>query len=356
MSVNVISIDELRMQRRQGTFEYDVPFVLDGRQLTVRKRLVNGEMDVIGFCDKPIGEMLTTAAGRQEMVEKVVLDVELGRETVPTLYTPIYERIEDRNFPEVFDAKWAMHGIIVFLEHMEGEEVRFGHLEAEKGPVARIITYAAGFEYTEDMVEYKKGFEMEMLDRAFGEAYNALLNHIHLYPIISFTYGANNKTAAEYVDVEGQPKTSSTGAHPVLSLRQTLKKAVADTRVAKRAGNILLTSSARVDHIKEAMGGLSVRGTDYPSLTGIDTVIAYDGWETKVGKKTVSYAGVNEDKAYLIRPKRGFKELVKHDLLVDANMGDASRLVEAQVIGRARRGVYAAVAENVQEVTLPSFS
>ena len=353
--LQIISIDELGKQRAQGTFERSVPFLFDGKEHEVIKKIINGEMETLEL-SHPVGEMLTTPAGRVEMVQKVVLDVELGREQVPLLYTPIYDRLEDRNFPEVFDAKWAMHGVVVFLEHMEGEEVTFGHLEAEKGPIARIVTYAAGFEYTEDMVEYKRGFELEMLNRAFGEAYNALCNHIHLSPIASYNYAAANKTAAKYVDAEGKSKSDATGAHPTLSLRETLKAGMAAARAKKRPGNVLLVSGARLDHIQEAVGKTTVRGTDYPSLTGIDQVIGYDGWEIQVGKKKFSYAGVNENKAYIIRPKRGFKELVKHDLLVDATMGDLSRLVEAQLVGRARRGAYIALDENVQEVSLPQFS
>jgi len=355
MAAKVVSLETARAAKRSGTYESKVYYRLNGKLYEVTKKVVNGEMQVFDLA-KPIGEMLVTDATRKELLEKVVLDVELGREGVPVLYTPIYERRQDPNFPEVFDAKWAQRGVVIFMEHIEGEEVRFGHLEAEKGPIARIITYATGIEYTEDMQEYNRTFDMEEINRAFGEAYNALLNHIHLYPIINYSYGTNNKTSAVYVTVEGKPTTSEQDdAHPVLSLRETLKKGLADARKAKRPGNVLLISGDRLDHINEASGALHVRGTDYPSLTGIDTIIAYDGWTTKVGKKEYTYAGVNENKAYLIRPKRGFKELVKHELRVDANIGDLSRLVEAQIVGRARRGVFAALAENVQEITLPSF-
>ncbi len=357
MATKIVSIETARAARRQGTFEQKVPFVLDGKEHSVEKRIVNGEMAVYAL-SKPIGEMITTDAVRKELLEKVVLDVELGRETTPTLYTPIYERIEDRNFPEVFDAKWAQKGVIVFAEHIEGEEVKFGHLQAEEGPTARIVTYAAGIEYTEDMVEYNRTFEMDEIDRAFGEAYNALLNHIHLGPIISYSYGAGNKTGAVLIDVEGNLPVegdTSFAAHPILSLRETLKKGMADARQAKRPGNILLVSGTRLDHIQEALGKFHVRGTDYASLTGIDTIIAYDGWEIQIGKKSYKYNGIADNKAYLIRPKRGFKELIKHDLRIDATLADLSRLVEAQIVGRARRGVFAALTENVQEITLPEF-
>ena len=351
----IISLERLRQERAKTNFEQPVPFILNGEMCWVSKRVVNGGMELL-VLGKPIGEMLTTASGRKELLEKVVLDVELGRETVPLLYSPIYERLEDPNFPEVFDPKWSQYGVVVFLQHIEGEEVKFGSLRAEEGPVARILTWAAAFEYTEDMVEYNQTFNMEVLNKAMGEGHNALLNHIHLYPIISYSYTTANTTAAKYVTAEGKPTTvGADDAHPLLSLRETLKAGRADSRKKKRPGSVLLVAGTREEHVQEALGNLHVRGTDHPALSGITEVIAYDGYEIKVGKKSHSYQGVNDDTGYLIRPKRGFKELIKHELRVDAGDGDLSRLVEAQVVGRVRRGVYAAVAENVQKINLPEL-
>lgn len=352
MAAKVVSLETARAAKRSGTYESKVYYRLNGKLYEVTKKVVNGEMQVFDLA-KPIGEMLVTDATRKELLEKVVLDVELGREGVPVLYTPIYERRQDPNFPEVFDAKWAQRGVVVFAEHIEGQEVRFGHLQAEQGPIARIVTYAAGIEYTEDMVEYNRTFDMEEINRAFGEAYNALLNHLHLGPIITYSYANANKTAPVLVDVEGNPATS--GYHKLLSLRETLKQGLADARKEKRPGTILLVAGERLEHVQEALGSFYVRGTDYPPLSGIEQIVAYDGWEAEVGKKKVTYNGVANDKAYLIRPKRGFKELIKHDLRIDATMPDLSRLIEAQIVGRARRGVFAALPENVQEITLPDF-
>jgi len=114
-----------------------------------------------------------------------------------------------------------------------------------------------------------------------------------------------------------------------------------------------LASTADQANIEMALrGGHQIEGTVYPAISSIQSVIYYDGWETVVGKKTYTYDGVRPGKAYLIRPKRGFKELLKQDLRIEATSGDLSRLVESQIIGYAYRGVYAAVEENVQEIAL----
>lgn len=344
MGFKVYSQEVLKEARRQGTYTEKVPFVLDGKLYELDKKIVNGEMETLEF-SRPIGEMLSSGSVEQfkDLLRKVVLDVELGREQVQLLYQPIYERIQDPNLPRVLDAKWALTGTVVFTEHMEGEEVKFGRLQAEQGPTARILTYTAGFEYTKEMKDFNEAFSVEILNRAMGEAYNALLNHIHLYPIIGFSYKAANKTA--YQAADGKPAW--------VGVYNTLVQAVADAAKAKRPGTVLLASSADQHLIEMALkGGHQIEGTVYPAVTGIQSVIYYDGWEVTVGKKSYSYAGVTPGKAYLIRPKRGFKELVKQDLRIEATSGDLSRLIESQIVGYAYRGVYAAVEENVQEISL----
>jgi len=342
--MKIYSQDVLKEARRQGTHTEKVPFVLDGKLFEIEKKIVNGEMETLEL-SRPIGEMLTSGSVEQfkDLLRKVVLDVELGREQVQLLYQPIYEKIQDANLPKVLDAKWALTGTVVFTEHIEGEEVKFGRLQAEQGPIARILTYAAGFEYTKEMKDFNEAFSVEILNRGIGEAYNALLNHIHLYPILSFTYPSGNKTA--YQGVTEDP--AWTGVY------KTLNKALADAAKAKRPGTVLLASTADQANIEMALkGGHQIEGTVYPAISGIQSVIYYDGWNTTVGKKSYSYDGVTVGKAYLIRPKRGFKELVKQDLRVEATSGDLSRLVESQIVAYAYRGVYSAITENVQEITL----
>ena len=193
------------------------------------------------------------------------------------------------------------------------------------------------------MRDFNDSFSIELLNRAMGEAYNALLNHIHLYPILSFNYPSANKTAFQ----------GDTSDDLWVRFYKTLNKALSDARVAKRPGTVLLASSYDRDNIEMALkGGYQIGGTTYPAVSGIESVIYYDGWTVQVGRRTFEYSGVTPGKAYLIRPKRGFKELVKQDLRIEATTGDLSRLIESQIVGYAYRGVYAAVEENVQEISL----
>lgn len=350
MTYRVIDFETLRSERRKQTVETQVQYVSPTGELkTVVKRLVNGEMETYEF-DRPIGEMITTPAGLDQVIQKTVVDLELGREAVPLLYGPIYRRIEDANFTEHVDVAPFTSAQVVFLEHMELEEVKFGTRKIGPKDTVPIITYAAGLQWTEDMVLYDKTWEVSEASRAMGEAYNALLNHLHLYPIISYAYAAKNQTAAV-----------TTEANRVLNIRATIRQGLidssqdlnTDTRAPRRP-TILLAHSANRWDIEEALQRQQVGGTIYPAIGQIDTLIFYDGYSITVGEKTYSYAGVPQDKAYLIEPQKYYRELVKHDLRVDAAGADLKRLIENAVVGRARRGVIASPANSVQELTLPA--
>jgi len=334
---NTISIDTLRAQRRQGTYETQVPFVLNHKVEHVTKKVVNGEMETLHLT-KPIGEMITSGGLEQfrDLLRKVVLDVELGRETQPPLYTAIYENLTDPNFPRILDAKWALSGRVTFVEHVEGQEVRFGTVEAVQGPTAHIATWAAGFEYTKEIQDFNESFRVELLNREIGESYNALLNHMHLNPFIGFAYPVGNQTAWQ-APPAGQPMW--------VGIQQTIVAGQKAATRAQRPGSILLAHPAMQTEIELAIrGGHQINGTQYLPLGGIQTVIYY------LGEERYGYPGVAENRAYLIRPKRGFKELVKQDLRVEAQTGDLTRLVQDQIIAYAHRGIYAAIGENVQEL------
>lgn len=305
---------------------------------------------------KPIGEMIVSSESQAYFLKEAYLEIELGKNEHPVVYSSLYETISDSNFPETFKAIWMQWGRVVFLQHIEGQEVKFGTREAEEGDTASIVCYTAGFEYTEDMVLYNKTFDMQTLNKAMGEAYNALLNHIHLFPIIDFGYTSANQTSASTnFDTPAFPDWDDY-TRLVMNTRMTLIDAVKATRQddPSRIATKLLIHSSNEQVITDALGGLQVAGNFPTKVVGIDEVILYDGTSITVGAQTFTYTGCPTDKAYLIQPKKYLKELVKHDLIVDAGDADLSRLIEKQIVGRTRRGVYAGVARSVEEITLPS--
>jgi len=349
MQYKVYSLETLREERRKQTIEKKIPYIRpDGKEDFVTKKIVNGEMEVLDF-DRPVGEMITTASGLTAVVQKTVIDLELGREQVPLLYKPIYRVREDKNFTRHVDIRPFINARVVFLEHMELEEVKMGDMYVGPASTVPIVTYTAGFEWTEDVVMYGENWAMSELSRAMGEAYNALLNHIHLYPIISYNYPAKNKTAA-----------STEGATYIEKLRSTIRQGLIDAASDKnketgavRRPTILLAHPSRQWDIEDALQRMQVGDTIYNPITQISSLIFYDGYSVQVGDKVYEYPGVDPNKAYLIDPQKYFVELIKHDLIIDAAGADLKRLIEGAIVGRARRGVVAAPENAVQEITLP---
>ncbi len=347
--MKIITVDTLKEERRRQEIVEKLPYILGGKIGYVEKRLIHGEMELFRL-DKPIGEMLTTPEGLENILKKVVLDVDFGREQVPLLYKEIYTTITEPNFPRLVPVAEFTQAQVVFLEHLEGEEVKFGTRKVFKGDGVPIVTYTAGFDgWTLEVEKFDETWKITELNRTIGEAYNALLNHIHLYPIISHTYPAKNKTAA-----------SAEGDTYLEKLRNTIRNAIKHANQdvnkitnARRNPSVLLCSTANLIDIQETLGRMVVKGTEYQPLSQIKTIIAYDGWSVTVGEKTYAYPGVQPGKCYLIDPGRYFKELIKADLTIEAGEPDTTRLVRAPIIAWAMRGVWASPEDAVEEVTLP---
>lgn len=296
---------------------------------------------------RPVGEMITTSQGAMDLLEKVRIDIDVGLADVPLLYQPLYERI-DGPFPGgsvqiggdvLFDAN------VVFLQKLEGEEVVFGTLARAGAPsFVPISTYAAGFEWTEDMMEYDRSYEIGMNARAFGRAYNYLLNHIHLSPIIAATFSGSNATAA----VSGN---GSLVANTLVGFQNAYKTAA--LAVPQRVPTVILANEADRFQIEDALltPVLDSQGNEMRRVP-VDTIIYYNGATVTNGVNSFTYPGVTAGTCFFIAPRMRMKELVHHDLRVDVGPADISRLVEGQQVGRARRGLYTDLNNSVQKITL----
>lgn len=349
--VNIISKGSMLQASRQRNETRSIPYLFNGRTESIKRTVEGGHADQIQL-DNLSGEMIISTDIKRTLAQKTVLDVELGREEVPLLYNPIYDTMTDANFPRLLEAKWAQHGNVVFLEHLEGEEIKFGALSAENGPVARLTGYAGGFQWTKETELFNEVYLIDIFNRAFGRAHNILLNHIHLAPIAQFGYKPTHTTNPKYIKSDGSNGTVAT-ANLYLSTRETLKQGIIDARTAKRPANVLLANSADQFQIEDALKGADIMATNYRAISGIDTIIYYDGDEETVGDTVYEFDGVKPGEMFLVRPKRGFKELVKVPLRIEFGGGDITRLIEDTMVGYTFRGVFAAVEENVQKIILP---
>lgn len=298
---------------------------------------------------KTLKEMIVTSDGALDLIQKVRVDVEFGQAEVPLLYQPIYDMIPGP-FPgrAVQLGENLLQANIIFMEKWEGGEVQFGEMSRGVPKFVTLQTYAAAFEYTEDMVEWDSTFELEMLNRAMGRSYNYLLNHLHLSPIITYAYstGANSNTTPfdTTATLDNQHLTLNT-------FRSAYKTAVSAS--PQRTPSVILASEVDRFQIEDALLA-PVRDSQGNPLARVpvDTIIYYDGASIQVGSKTYTYPGVTPGSAFFIMPKFKAKEFVHHDLRVDATDDDLSRLIESEIVGRARRGLYIDVSNSVQKVLL----
>jgi len=288
-----------------------------------------------------IAEMIGTDDGSREFIEKVTYDAYQGRENVPLLYKPLFSTKSDPNFPQTMTAKEFGPVEVVFFEFNEGGEVVFGSLGPESEKVVSITTYAAGLEYSEDMEVYNQTWRISDIGAAFGEAFNHLLNHIHLSPIISASYtttggGLSGQRTAQY---EGTAQLIAWST----DLKTTLTNAI---QVLPRGTKFLINSFDRFA-MEAALAAAMYQDNSPTALKSkfnpADAFIEYDGATLTLGKRTYTYTGVTQGYAYLVAPKRQFVEYVKHDLLIDGGVGDRSRLILNEMVGRARRGALVAV-------------
>lgn len=301
------------------------------------------EIDIL----RPVQEMITTSQGAMDLLEKVRLDIDVGLAEVPLLYQPLYERINGP-FPGgsvqiggdvLFDAN------VVFQEKFEAGEIVFGTLAKSGAPTfVGLQTFAAGFEWTEDMIEYDRSYEIGMNARAFGRAYNYLLNHNHLSPIIAFTYAGGNSTAA----VTG---SGSLQANTLVQFQNAYRTAA--LAVPQRIPTWILANEADRFQIEDALLTPVIDASGNPlRRVPVEGIIYYNGATVTNGIKNYVYPGVTAGTCYFITPRLRMKELVHHDLRVDVGPADISRLVEGQQVARTRRSLYADFANSVQKITL----
>jgi len=324
---------------------------------------------------KPFGEFLGTGNMMEELAQYVTVDIESGRQEVPLMYKTLYNTQTNPNFPRLIDSGFSIFADVVFLQHLEGQEVRFGTTRGEMGPTVPILTYTAGFEWNEDVEVYDEGWKVSIANEAMGKAHNALLNHLHFSPFMDADYtvatGFGNETAYS-VHASGDR---------LESIRLTLRQALYDSaqkvdgfgRKHAIRPTIALCNLSTAYEINDALNlindqsGIGPNGGDpavfigrrsdtagpNPSVNQIGTVIAYEGETMQMGNLVWNYGTMPDNEVILLQPKRNTFEFIKHDLRVDTERpADLSRLVAAQMVARTRRGLLAVPESNAWHVAL----
>lgn len=320
-----------------------------GFDITQHIRIVNSGKQVAA-------EFTSTGGFAAAWWERQRYEVDAGRDLVPVLYDAIYNVITDSTLPRMVSINSLGPAGVVFELTPEGGEVKFASIGSGSKAV-EIQHYSVGLEYTEDVFIYNELFRLPNFERRFGEAHNALLNHIHLYPILSYAYAAANQTdgtALTYGANENLPERY------LRTFEAAMANAVQDTTNPRRGPYALMVSTANLFTAERALTRVAQQGITAQSsaLGRISTVIAYDGWTGTRGNKQTSYSGVTPGKAYLIdlsNRDMDYQSYFKHGLRRVVGESDMSRFILEQIIWDSRFGVYANPLASVEEITLPTL-
>lgn len=294
---------------------------------------------------------ITSDAFAAAFYERQRFEVNEGREEEPTLFEPIYSIVSDSTLPRNVSVNRLGPAGVVFEEVVEGGEVKFATVGQSTYSV-QIKHYGVGIEYTKDLVIFNELWNLGVVERAMGRAANALLNHLHLYPIINYTYPSANLTPAS---------SEGTGVieHTIRTLEDAVIAGEEDTANRRPGPYVLLISPADRFKIERALTGVPQQGTQVQSsvIDGIDTIIAYNGWTGTRGHKTVTYPGVPSGTAFLISIARRIEDFQSYEKQgVEPTTGnpDVSRFILEQTVWDFYRGIYANPLAAVEKITLPT--
>jgi hypothetical protein len=282
--------------------------------------------------------------------QRVTYEVDAGRQDIPTVYEPIYDIVVDRSLPETMLVKNWGPGGFVFEELFEGSEVKFGQITAAQAAVSQ-RQFGVGVEYDKKVVMFNQLWQIARIERAVGQAHNALLNHLHLSPLLTYAYTAPNQTPAA---------TTGTGLTEnwFLTLEAAIVESQTDTTNPRMGPYILLVHPSQVFMLERALNRVPQTGfaRDSSASQFISTVIGYSGWTGTRGKKTVTYPGVATNKGYLINTafkNFDFQSFVKQPLESAQGNADVSRFILDQIVWDVWLGIYANPARAVEEITWP---
>lgn len=301
--------------------------------------------------DGVIAEFIGTGDFAAAWNERRQYEINAGRDQEPILYTPLYDVITDASLPEVVTIYRLGPAGVIFEEVLEGGEAKFASVASGTINV-NIRQYAVALEYSKRLRIFNQLWNVSVVERQAGVAYNALLNHVHLSPILTATYAAANQTAA----ASGQGGL-------VQNMQRTLANAITnsatDATNPRRGPYALLINDADAFLVEEALRRRRQDGIDEISsfMSRIQTVISYNGWSGTRGSKTVSYAGVTANTGYLINlayRDQDFRSFMKQPLDMAMGNPDVSRFIEEQAVWDTFFGVYANPTAAVEEVTFPT--
>lgn len=246
-------------------------------------------------------------------------------------YLPLYEEIEDANFPKTVNDYELGPASVVMTEITPGGEVIFGTIGSSSKTVP-IVLYGGGFEVHREILDFNQTWVLSQQAIGLGRAYNILMNHAHFYPILNGTYGATETKEAQETTAQSVAYNTNlqTTLETVLTILPLATWLVIGSANRFRVANVLNTVYTDTNVAIELRKNFDM-----------SRVVAYDGGSVTVGAKTYSYSGVGSTYGYALVPKTRFRSYVKRRMTVEEGDGDLSRFIAFQQVAHCYQGVSA---------------
>jgi hypothetical protein len=315
--------------------------------LDIREHVKEAGRDKNGL----VYEFIGTDTFGDEWVTRQRFEVNAGREEEPLLYLPIYNTIRDASLPEIIPISTIGPAGVVFEEVLEGGEVKFASIGSGSKSVT-LRQFGTALEYSKRLVIFNQLWNVSLVERQVGVAYNALMNHLHLSPILTYSYAAANQTAASAIGSTLEEKYLRT-------LEDAITNSKTDGTNRRPGPYALLVNAGQAFTMERALFKVAQTGFTKQSsaIDAIRDVIVYDGWSGTRGKKATTYAGVTTGKAYLVNlgyKDQDFQSYIKQDLMSEMGNPDISRFIKEQIVWDTFLGVYSNPVGSVEEITLPT--
>ena len=304
-----------------------------------------------------LAELITTGNFGSRWYERVKYEVDAGRDEVPILYRPIYDITEDETLPRSIPIERLGPAGVVFEEIFEGGEISWASLEASSDSVL-IRHWGVGLKYTEDLVLYNEMFRIARMERRFGNAHNALMNHLHFSPILTASYSSANTT--DGTALTSFKATASMEEKFARTLEAAMTAATDDPDNPRPGPYVLVTGTGAALTMRRALLAAPQQGFNIqasPIMDLITDVIVYRGWTGERAGVATTYSGVASTDAYLIdisNKSSDFQSYVKHNLRMQMGEGDMKRFIMKENLWDTRLGVYANPIRAVEKITLPT--
>lgn len=280
-------------------------------------------------------------------------EVDAGRDMEMPLYDRIYDVRFDPNAGLTETIFIQGPANIAFEEVVEGEAAK----QAKMLSRTRTLTqkhYSSTIMFSKDFFIFNRDMRYySATERKAGQAYTALMNEIHLSPIINGSYAAANTTSASTEGTDIATKILNT-------IGDAITNSVTDTANPRYGPYVLLISRADMYRFERALMPVPQEGVSLQALSilnEISAVLPYDGWSGHNGERPVVYGGVPTGTAFLIATRNREQDLVsivKQDLTMTPGLGDPVRFMLEQLIWDAYVGVSADVTRAVEKITLPT--